>query len=242
MECIRAKGNLTVRLAAALELLTLNDSSFESVADIGCDHGKLSLEMIRSGAAKQVIASDISSASLSKTKLLAVKHSLESKLHCIISDGFSSYSKDEIQAAVICGMGGELIAEILDTGIDISHSLKRIIMQPMRGEAELRNYLYMHNFRIISERVVFDGGRYYQLLCAEPGTPSALPHGWPSGYYQFGAAAFEAHEELFEPMLRRYLGIIERKLLNSETKPDALLFEEDSVKKILALISERNRL
>ena len=239
MERIRGKGNLTIRLAAALELLTLNSSSFESVADIGCDHGKLSLEIIRSGAAKRGIASDISQASLSKAKLLAVKHSLESRLHCIISDGFSSYSKGEIQAAVICGMGGELIAKILDNRSDISHSLKRIIMQPMRGEAELRNYLYMHNFRIIAERVVFDSGRYYQLLCAESGTPSALPQGWPSGYYQFGAAAFEAHEELFEPMLRRYLGIIERKFLNSETKPDALLFEEESVKKILALINDR---
>lgn len=240
MGCIRVKGNLTVRLAAALELLTLNDSSFESVADIGCDHGKLSLEILRSGAAKRVIASDISLASLSKARLLAVKHSLESKFRCIISDGFSSYSKDEVQAAVICGMGGELIAEILDNRSDISHSLKRIIMQPMRGEAELRNYLYMHNFRIIAERVVFDAGRYYQLLCAESGTPSALPNGWPNGYYQFGAVAFETHEELFEPMLRRYLGIIERKLLNSDTKPDTLLFEEDSVKRILALISERN--
>lgn len=242
MGCIRVKGNLTIRLATALELLTINDSSFESVADIGCDHGKLSLEILRSGAAKQVIASDISSASLSKARFLAVKHSLDSKLHCIISDGFSAYSNGEIQAAVICGMGGELIAKILDSRSDISHSLKRIIMQPMRGEAELRSYLYTHNFRIIAERVVFDAGRYYQLLCAEPGTPSSLPNGWPSDYYQFGAAAFEAHEELFEPMLRRYLGIIERKLLNSDTKPDALLFEEDSVKQILALISERNEL
>lgn len=242
MESILKRKYLTKRLNAALELLALDDVTFDTVADIGCDHGKISIEILLSGIANQVYASDISVASLAKAKSLAVKYSLESKLHCILSDGFASYKKDELQAAVLCGMGGELISHILETRSEIACSLKRIVMQPMRGETELRRYLYTHNYRIIAERVIWDNGRYYQLLCAEPGIPSPLPNGWPENYYQFGAVAFEANEPLLQPMLLRYINIIEHKLHDaSSARPQALIFEVDSAKRILELINERNK-
>ncbi len=240
MKIIRDGIHLSPRLYSALELLAYCGSSFECVADIGCDHGKLAVEILRSGTAKRVIASDVSAASLAKAELLAKEHTLDSKLQCIVSDGFSAYSNYAIQAAVICGMGGELIAKILESGHDTAAGLDRIVMQPMRGESELREYLYTHNYRIIVERIVIDAGRYYQLLCAEPGEPAPLPYGWPDNYYQFGAGAFETNDPLLEPMLHRYLGIIERKLNDIKGElPQSLLIEASSVKKILELICER---
>ncbi len=233
--------SLTPRLNAALEMLTDNGSvRFDVAADVGCDHGKLSIALLQSGAAARVIASDISISSLEKARILAQSFGLEDRLCCIVSDGFSAYSGMSVDCAVLLGMGGELIANILESDGVFSHKLKRLVMQPMRGEAELREYLYAHDYRIISERIVFDAGRFYQLISAEPGNADPLPHGWPVGYYQFGAAAYESGEALLKPMVERYLGIMRKKLSKSpDDPPAALLCEIGSCERILELISSK---
>lgn len=104
---------------------------------------------------------------LKKAEQLANVCGLSSKMECRISNGFSAYSAGETDKAVILGMGGEVIRSILSRSDSFARSLERIVMQPMRGEAELRSYLYSNNYRIIDETVVFDSGRYYQLISAK---------------------------------------------------------------------------
>ena len=57
---------LTPRMKAIASLLGSNDT----VADIGCDHGKLSAYLIKNGLANKVFATDISLLSLEKAKKL----------------------------------------------------------------------------------------------------------------------------------------------------------------------------
>ena len=233
---------MDLRLTSALEMLASGlRGPVRAAADIGCDHGKLSLALLENDLAQQVIASDISPASLEKAMALASQEGLSDRLICRTSDGFSAYSEGEVQCAVICGMGGELIASILEKGSRIAHSLECIVMQPMRGEAELREYLYTHSYRITDDRVVLDGGRYYQLIAAKAGTPLPLPYGWPVGYYQFGAEAYRKNDELLVPMLKRYLGIMNRKLASCDFEPLALMREKECTEMILGMIAEKNR-
>lgn len=229
------------RLSAALELLRSGlCGRVDAVADIGCDHGKLSLAILEAGLADRVVASDISAASLGKTMAAADERGLSNRLCCRIADGFSACAAGEVQAAAICGMGGELIASIIEAHSVLARGLECIVMQPMRGEAELREYLYTHSYRIFAERVVCDGGRYYQLMAARSGSPEPLPGGWPKGYYQFGALAYERGEAELEPMLRRYLGIMQRKLESSPGKaPASLVREIECSEKILELIATK---
>ena len=58
-----------------------------TVADVGADHGYLAEMLIDSGKARKVIATDISSTSLDKTKLLIAKHDLEGKIQTRVGDG-----------------------------------------------------------------------------------------------------------------------------------------------------------
>lgn len=236
------RSNMDLRLTSALEMLAFGlDGSVKAAADIGCDHGKLSLALLETGTVQQVISSDISPASLGKARALAARRGLSERLICRISDGFSAYSESEVQCAVICGMGGELIASILEKGSKIAHGLECIVMQPMRGEAELREYLYTHSYRITDERVVLAGGRYYQLIAASSGAPLPLPDGWPAGYYQFGAEAYRKGDKYLAPMLKRYLGILSRKLASCKGEPSALMREKECAEMILGLVEERNR-
>lgn len=227
---------LRPRLKTALEIL----GKVGTLADIGCDHGKFGVHALKSGRCAGVIASDISEASLNKARVLAVSSGLEgcfSFRHC---GGFDGYSDGETDAAVLLGMGGELIADILDSGKRISHALSRLVMQPMRGEAELREYLYKGGYHILDEAVCLDAGRYYQLIAArfDPENAEPLPDFFPENWYQFGAKALVKRDPLMLPMMERYLGIMEKKLERASRSgelPKALVRETVNTKTLIGL-------
>ena len=57
---------LDERLRCALEML----QGAEAVADIGCDHGKLTAALLLEGGCERVVAGDISPECLDKTRRL----------------------------------------------------------------------------------------------------------------------------------------------------------------------------
>lgn len=230
---------LRPRLETALRLL----QGGEVLADIGCDHGRFGAAALRRGLFKSVIASDISAPSLGKAKKLADKLGLTEAFSFRLSDGLSALAPGEADHAVLLGMGGELIVSILESGKETTHAFRGIIMQPMRGEAELRQYLYENGYAIDGEAVTFDSGRYYQLIAAHysPDEAHLLPQGWPEGYYQFGPAALEKHEAELLPMMRKYLAVMRRKLAAAEKKghvPAALIREEKCTAKLIEMYLE----
>ena len=145
-------------------------------ADIGCDHGRLSVALLQQGRADRVIASDISTE-------LAALCGLGSRLTTVLSDGMAHLGPDEADAIAICGMGGELIARILEANLPAVKNARCITMQPMRGIEELRQFLRKNEFRIIDERLVLDAGRIYQIIGAKSGNPAPLPGWFPQDEY-----------------------------------------------------------
>lgn len=150
---------LTPRFEAIISLLGKNDT----VADIGCDHGKLSAFLIKNGLAKRVFASDISEPSLEKAKKLVEKENLKN-VFFYVSDGFSEFN-EKPDAAVIAGMGGEIIKNI------ISHPFAKIklVLQPMKDSDILFKGLYELRFCIEKEVIAREGGRFYEVILASPG-------------------------------------------------------------------------
>ncbi|MBQ3131865.1 MAG: SAM-dependent methyltransferase [Clostridia bacterium] len=201
-------------------------NSAHHAADIGCDHGRLSVALLQQGRAKQVTASDISEPSLEKARLLAQKCSLSDKMHTVVSDGISHLSIGCADAIIIAGMGGELIARILSAAPDVAHSTDAIVMQPMRGVEELRRFLRENSFRIVDERLVLDAGRIYQIISAAPGEPGAIPPWFPQDEYSLGYMMFERGDPLLLPLLEQYKAGHMRRLAQAERKgvsPEALL-------------------
>ena len=237
-EARRREPVLRPRLRCALDLL----EEVGVLADIGRDHGRFGVQALKEGLCKKVIASDISAPSLNKARILAEKCGLEDRFEFRCCGGFDGYAECEADAAVLLGMGGELIADILESGKGIAQKLSRIVMQPMRGEAELREYLYKNGYHILDEAVCLDAGRYYQLIAAryDPKNAEPLPSFFPENWYQFGAKALMKREELLLPMMERYLGIMEAKLENAAKRgepPEALVREVGNTKKLIELFN-----
>ncbi len=127
-------------------------------ADVGCDHAQLACYI--AGRSRLVIASDVRDGPLRAARKTVAEQGVRN-VRVVRSDGLRGI--DYADDVIICGMGGELIAEIM-SGCRFLSGDTRFILQPMTKPAFLRRWLYGNGFEIIEERTAVDGGRYYSIM------------------------------------------------------------------------------
>lgn len=159
------KAAIHERLQQALDMLPI----CSCIADIGSDHGWASIRAVQTGIAQRVIATDISEASLQKTRDLVKLAGLEQQIECRRGDGLNVLKKGEAEAALIAGMGSELIADIVLQGKEISFEMRCLVLQPMNEAAPLRKRLAEGGFCICKEAIVLEKGHFYQTLMVKKG-------------------------------------------------------------------------
>ena len=136
-------------------------------ADIGTDHGYLPLFLLREGRIERACLADVNRGPLSSAERNARAERLSDKCEFILTDGAAALCDKGITDYAICGMGGELIARIIEDAPHLKDGAVRLILQPMTKQESLRRYLVLAGFSIISERFSFDSGKYYVTLVAE---------------------------------------------------------------------------
>ena len=228
----------TERLRAVCRLL----GSCTALADVGCDHGYLSAELIMTGRAERAIASDISPVSAAKAARLAESLGISDRMTALTADGLDCLNGVEPPYSIaVCGMGGELIASIIERGFEAASRAERIVMQPMRGEAELRRYLFEHDFRIEDERVIREGRRFYQVISAVPNRRDMIPEGFPQGWFRFGWVMARRDAENLMPLLAHYASVYKRELSSAERKgrrPEGIVAELERTEALMRFIEK----
>ncbi len=193
---------LDERLRYAVEML----QGANVVADIGCDHGKLSAALLLEGGCRRVIAGDISPDCLEKTRQIIDRYGLEDRAEVRLGSGLAILSSGECDAAAILGMGGELIAEILEASPDVAESMERLVLQPMSGIEELRQWLHENSYHVSDDRLISAKNRCYQMLCVHKGVqPDPWPMGFPSDCYLVGYRSFLNRDERLGPYCEEQL-------------------------------------
>ncbi len=132
------------------------------VADVGTDHAQLACYLAMNGASS-VIASDVREGPLDAARR-TVEETGVKNVSVVLSDGLDKI--DYADDVVICGMGGELIADII-AGCRFLSENTRFILQPMTRPDALRRRLYSAGFDIDAERTAYDGKRAYVILRAK---------------------------------------------------------------------------
>ena len=144
----------------------------KTIADIGCDHGKVAVSLIKDGVAEHVICTDISGPSLSKARKLVEAKRLG---HCVslrVGDGLGVLEVGEADAAVIAGMGGELIADMLCKGRDKAPDT--LVLSCHTASGLLRKWLLTNGYRIDDEALVFEKRHFYPVIRAVRGDVKSL--------------------------------------------------------------------
>lgn len=138
-----------------------------AVADIGTDHAYLPIYLIQSGKAVRAIASDIAKGPLESARKNVVEAGLAASIELRLGNGLSTIGAHDADDIFICGMGGLVMSEIIDSASWIKQGGKRLILQPMTKAYELRKHLFLNGFNIVAEKAVKDAKKLYTVICSE---------------------------------------------------------------------------
>lgn len=136
-----------------------------TVADIGTDHAYLPVFLVRNKIAVKAFACDVSDGPLENARA-TVESSGVDNIIIRKGDGLSAVAPDEADTFVIAGMGGDLIARILEAAPWVKDARYELILQPMTAVEDLREYLCNNGFQIVTERAVKAQGRVYTVMKA----------------------------------------------------------------------------
>lgn len=147
------------------------------VADIGCDHGYLTIFLLQSGKATFVHASDLRVKPLQRAMENARRFGVADRLRFTCADGLRGVEPRSVDTIVCAGMGGDLIAQILEDASWLRDPMYTLILQPQSSGNDLRRKLAQQGFGIERETLVEDGGFIYDVLCARYGCAKPLTPG-----------------------------------------------------------------
>ncbi|MCD8129808.1 MAG: class I SAM-dependent methyltransferase [Lachnospiraceae bacterium] len=174
----RIENLLPKRLKAAADMIPF----YDTVCDIGCDHGYLSIYLLQQKKAHHMIAMDVNRGPLERAAENARLFGMEERMELRLSDGLKKVSPGEADFFVCAGMGGKLVMKIMSDHPRVTASMKGALLQPQSDIGAVRRFVYELGWHIEQEDIVFeqDGGgrktgKYYPLFLAVPGreeTPS----------------------------------------------------------------------
>ena len=136
-------------------------------ADIGTDHAYLPIFLLREGIIDYAVCSDINEGPLDSARENARLAGVFEKTDFTLANGADALRDKNITDVAVCGMGGELIADIVTRAEFLRKTGIRLILQPMSKFAELRRTLYSLGYSVIDEEYSSAVGKLYVTLCAE---------------------------------------------------------------------------
>lgn len=158
--------NREIVLSERLQMLAEMVTPGYRVADIGCDHGFLSIYLVQKGISPHVLAMDVRKGPLAAATEHVENSGLGAYIETRLSDGMCGMRDDEAETVVCAGMGGRLMEKILTESMDKAKALKELILQPQSELREFRAFLRRMGFRITDESAVYEEGKFYFAMKA----------------------------------------------------------------------------
>lgn len=133
------------------------------IIDIGSDHLILANALYDGGICQSVYASDLNQGPLQSMRANRGERAIE----LFQADGLLGVTAD-IDSAIITGMGGQLILDIIFKALERFQSLDYVIIQPMQQIELCREGLQPY-FEVVAERLVAEEQKIYHVLKLRPG-------------------------------------------------------------------------
>ncbi len=135
-------------------------------ADVGCDHGKLSAFLLKSGRADYVYATDIREQPLEKAAALLSSGEFEGRYECVLTDGLKGLPGERITDVIISGLGDDVIEHVIIDAPWLKNNEKQLILVPSSRHEKVRSFLKREGFQIKGETAVFEKKHCYTVINA----------------------------------------------------------------------------
>ncbi|MEY8598512.1 tRNA (adenine(22)-N(1))-methyltransferase [Mammaliicoccus lentus] len=151
------------RLTKVSEYLNHN-----KLADIGSDHAYLPIYAIQNNLVKEAIAGEVVKGPFLSAQKNTELHGLSKSIEIKLGDGLEVVN-DTVDVITICGMGGPLIAQILDEGKEKLIHYPDLILQANIHALPIRQVLQKLGYNIESEQLIKDKKHIYEIIVAKKG-------------------------------------------------------------------------
>lgn len=191
--------HLSARLACVASLVPAG----ARVADIGSDHAYLPAALVLDGKINFAIAGEVVKGPYENAVHEIKDHQLEGKVIPRLADGLAAIEPaDKVDTITIAGMGGSLIASILEKDKNKLTGIKRLVLQPNVGESQLREWLMNNHYQIMTEKIIEEDNHIYEIIVAEP---SVVPFRYSKYELDFGPFLLENKGPVFRKKWQEYL-------------------------------------
>ncbi|MCU1774278.1 tRNA (adenine(22)-N(1))-methyltransferase TrmK [Pseudomonas sp. 13B_3.2_Bac1] len=198
-------------LSMRLERVAAHVPAGARLADIGSDHAYLPVALMRRGAIVAAVAGEVALTPFHAAVRTVRDNDLQQHISVRLASGLTAIEpSDGITAISLCGMGGETIRDILDSGKARMSGHERLILQPNGGEQPLRQWLMDNGYRILDEEVLQENRFFYEIIVAERSGPLS----YSAEQLYFGPLQMQARSPAFLAKWQRSLRQ-KQKTLNS---------------------------
>ncbi len=159
-----------MRLSQRLMMSAMMVTQGLRVADVGCDHAHTSIWLAQNKRTSKCIAMDLREGPLKAASKNIRMCGLEDMIETRLSDGLEALSPGEADCILITGMGGNLIAGILQNGKETVKKASELVLQPQSDIDLVRRTVFEMGFDICEEACCVDYKKFYLSIHAKKGT------------------------------------------------------------------------
>ncbi|HFI0795661.1 TPA: tRNA (adenine(22)-N(1))-methyltransferase TrmK [Streptococcus suis] len=161
---------METKLSRRLEAVASYVPQGARLADVGSDHAYLPLFLVEQGRIEFAVAGEVVQGPYQSALQNVEQADQSDKISVRLANGLAVVElADHITTVTIAGMGGRLIAEILEAGKDKLGSVERLVLQPNNREDDVRRWLVAHDFQLVAEEILEENDKIYEILVAEKG-------------------------------------------------------------------------
>jgi len=141
------------------------------VADIGSDHAYLPCYLIHHQLAIKVVAGEVAKGPYESARSQVFAEQLQEKITVRFANGLQAIEREDlVDTVTIAGMGGPLIASILEHDIERLTTVNRLILQPNIHSKAIREWALLNKWNIVAEEILQEDDKIYEILVLERGT------------------------------------------------------------------------
>lgn len=165
------------KLSERLQLVLEQIPAGSRLADIGSDHALLPVAAVKSGKVVFAVAGEVNEGPYEAARRGVAEAGQSQSISVRRGDGLEVLQAGEVDSISIAGMGGSLIAAILERGRQQGklEGVKTLALQPNVGEDTLRRWLLENGWILMAEHILEEDGKIYEILTAVPEAAAGAP-------------------------------------------------------------------
>lgn len=157
---------ITMELSKRLNAVAAMVTSGHVVCDVGCDHGYVSIFLVKTKKCPKVYALDVREGPLERARQHVEAYACTEYIEIIRSDGMKEMPSGIADTLILAGMGGRLVIKILSESMEKIRKMKELVLQPQSEIGLVREFIRKEGFALADEDMVEEDGKYYPVMRA----------------------------------------------------------------------------